>query len=95
VGGSTRPPLQSRRCSASRRIAAIATSHAWAVFKPAAEEAGVSWATPHTLRHGMASLMADQGYSPAPIAAHVGHADGGVLALRTYVHADVIDSPAS
>jgi len=32
--------------------------------------------------------MARQSYSPAQIAAHLGHADGGVLALRTYVHAD-------
>jgi len=58
------------------------------VFKPAAWRAGVEWATPHKLRHGLASLMAQQGYSPAQIAAHLGHADGGVLALRTYIHAD-------
>jgi hypothetical protein len=37
----------------------------------------------------MASLMAERGYSPAQIAAHLGHADGGVLALRTYVHAEL------
>jgi integrase len=61
------------------------------VFNPAAERAGVPWATPHKLRHGLASLMAQKGYSPAHIAAHLGHADGGVLALRTYVHADSID----
>jgi hypothetical protein len=42
----------------------------------------------------MASLMAERGYSPAQIAAHLGHADGGVLALRVYVHADAIDTPA-
>jgi integrase len=62
------------------------------VFKPAARTAGVPWATPHKLRHGMASLMATQGHSAAQIAAHLGHADGGVLALRTYIHADRIDS---
>jgi hypothetical protein len=28
------------------------------VFKPAARRAGVPWATPHALRHGLASLMA-------------------------------------
>jgi len=59
------------------------------VFNPAAERAGVPWATPHKLRHGMASLMAAQGLSAAQIAAHLGHADGGVLALRTYIHADL------
>lgn len=59
------------------------------VFAPAAERASVPWATPHKLRHGMASLMAAQGLSAAQIAAHLGHADGGVLALRTYIHADL------
>jgi hypothetical protein len=34
--------------------------------------------------------MAERGYSAAQIAAHLGHADGGVLALRTYIHADPI-----
>ncbi len=63
------------------------------VFRPAAQRAGVPWATPHVLRHGVASLMAEQGYSPAQIAGHLGHADGGVLALKTYIHADIIESP--
>jgi integrase len=53
------------------------------IFKPAAERAVVPWATPQMLRHGLASLMAERGYSRAQIAAHLGHADGGVLALRT------------
>jgi integrase len=61
------------------------------VFRPAARRAGVPWATPHKLRYGLASLMAHNGYSPAQIAAHLGHADGGVLALRTYIHADALD----
>jgi integrase len=69
--------------------------HNWrrSAFKPAAERAGVPWATPHKLRHGLASLMAHQGYSAAQIASHLGHADGGVLALRTYIHADQLDDP--
>lgn len=62
------------------------------VFRKAAKAAGVPWATPHKLRHGLASLMAEQGQSPAQIAAHLGHADGGVLALRTYIHADRLGS---
>ncbi|MGZ4320608.1 MAG: tyrosine-type recombinase/integrase [Solirubrobacteraceae bacterium] len=68
-------------------------SHNWRqrVFNPAAERAGVPWATPHKLRHGLASLMANQGHSAARIAAHLGHADGGVLALRTYIHADPLE----
>ena len=45
-------------------------SHNWRqrVFNPAAERAGVPWATPHKLRHGLASLMAHEGYSAAQIA---------------------------
>jgi integrase len=62
------------------------------VFSPTAESAGVPWATPHKLRHGLASLMARKGYSASDIAAHLGHADGGVLALRTYVHSAGLDS---
>jgi integrase len=61
------------------------------VFKPAAQRAGVAWATPHSLRHGMASLMAERGYGAAQIAAQLGHADGGVLALRTYIRTDAIE----
>ena len=64
------------------------------VFKPAARRAGLPWATPHMLRHGLASLMAERGYSPAQIAAHLGHADGGVLALREYVHPALHEAPA-
>jgi integrase len=56
------------------------------IFKPAANAAGVAWASPKALRHGVGSLMADHGYSAAQIAAQLRHADGGVLALRTYVH---------
>lgn len=61
------------------------------VFKPAAKRAGVPWATPHALRHGVASLMAERGYSPAQIAAQLGHADGGILALRTYIQVEGLE----
>src|SRR5215217_6776565 len=59
------------------------------VFTPARNAAGVPWATPHKLRHGVASLMAESGYGAADIAALLGHADGGALALRVYVHPKV------
>lgn len=67
--------------------------HNWRqrVFNPAAKRAGVPWCTPHKFRHGLASLMAREGHSPAQIAATLGHADGGVLALKTYIHADQLD----
>ncbi|MFL5824570.1 MAG: hypothetical protein ACJ764_14135, partial [Solirubrobacteraceae bacterium] len=61
------------------------------VFRPAAEAAGLPWATPHKLRHGLASLMASKRYSPADIAAQLGQADGGVLALRIYIHSDGLE----
>jgi integrase len=61
------------------------------VFRPAAQAAGVPWATPHKLRHGMASLMAAQGLGAPEIAAYLGHADGGVLALRTYIHGEPVN----
>ena len=63
------------------------------VFGPAAKKAGVEWATPHDLRHGLATLMAERGLMPSQIAAQLGHADGGVLALRTYIHAEVAEAP--
>jgi integrase len=63
------------------------------VFNPARTAAGVPWATPHKLRHGLASLMAERGYSPAQIAAQLGHADGGALALRVYVHPALHEAP--
>ena len=62
--------------------------HNWRqqVFNPAAKRAGVEWATPHKLRHGVASMMARDGYSASEIANYLGHADGGALALKVYVH---------
>ena len=62
------------------------------VFNPARNAAGLPWATPHLLRHGLATLMVEYGYSPAQVAAQLGHADGGVLALRTYVHVDPLQA---
>jgi integrase len=40
----------------------------------------------HTLRHSAASFLAAAGVPASDIAAQLGHADGGALALRTYVH---------
>jgi integrase len=59
------------------------------VFKPAAKRAGVPWASPHMLRHGVATLMAEQGYEAHDIAKMLRHADGGALAQRTYMHPKV------
>jgi|tagenome__1003787_1003787.scaffolds.fasta_scaffold20985688_2 integrase len=58
-------------------------------FKPAAERAGVAWASPHKLRHGVATLMAERGYEAHDIARMLRHADGGALAQRTYMHPKV------
>lgn len=78
----------------ARGRAMDASNYRREVFNPASERAGVPWATPHCLRHGMASLMADHGYSAAQIASHLGHADGGVLAQRTYIKPAMIEAPA-
>ena len=40
----------------------------------------------HTLRHSAASFLAAEGVPVGDIAAQLGHADGGALALRIYVH---------
>jgi integrase len=40
----------------------------------------------HTLRHAAASFFAAAGVPASAIAAQLGHADGGALALRVYVH---------
>ncbi|MFL6298900.1 MAG: tyrosine-type recombinase/integrase, partial [Actinomycetes bacterium] len=40
----------------------------------------------HTLRHSAASFLAAAGVPASDIAAQLGHADGGALALRIYVH---------
>jgi integrase len=58
-------------------------------FKPAAVRAGVPWASPHKLRHGVATLMAERGYEAHDIAKMLRHADGGALAQRTYMHPKV------
>jgi integrase len=58
------------------------------VFKAAAERAGIPWATPHMLRHGVATAMAATGAEAYDIARHLRHADGGRLAMQTYIHPD-------
>ena len=61
------------------------------VWRPAASRAGVD-ATPHTLRHSLASLLFERGHNAAQVAAWLGHQDPG-FTLRTYVHArDVGDA---
>jgi integrase len=40
----------------------------------------------HTLRHSAASFLAAADVPASDIAAQLGHADGGALALKVYVH---------
>lgn len=40
----------------------------------------------HTLRHSAASFLAAEGVPASDIAGQLGHADGGALALKVYVH---------
>jgi integrase len=61
------------------------------VWRPAAKAAGVD-ATPHTLRHSLASLLFERGHTAAQVAAWLGHEDPS-FTLRTYIHArDVGDA---
>jgi integrase len=79
--GSRLPPRQGRRVR----------SRNWTRrhFKPAAERAGVPWASPHKLRYGAATLMAERGYQAHDIAKMLRHAGGGALAQKTYMHPKV------
>jgi integrase len=55
------------------------------VFREACRRAGVD-ATPHVLRHSLASLLFERGRTSAQVAAWLGHTDPS-FTLRTYVHA--------
>jgi len=52
----------------------------------ALQRAGLPHRRLHASRHTAASLLNERGASPATIAAWLGHADGGSLALSVYVH---------
>ncbi len=55
------------------------------VMKPAAEEAGVSWAAFHTLRHTCASRLFAQGRNAVQVQRWLGH-HSPAFTLATYVH---------
>jgi integrase len=48
--------------------------------------AGLQHRRLHASRHTAATVLALRGAGPEVIAAWLGHADGGVLAMRVYVH---------
>jgi integrase len=52
----------------------------------ALQRAGLTHRRLHASRHTAASLLNERGASPSTIAAWLGHADGGNLALAVYVH---------
>lgn len=54
-------------------------------WNPAREAARLPWATTHTLRHSLASLLLENGHTIEQIAAWLGHEDTA-FTLRTYVH---------
>ena len=55
------------------------------VMKPVAEEAGVSWAAFHTLRHTCASRLFAQGHNAVQVQRWLGH-HSPAFTLATYVH---------
>lgn len=60
------------------------TLNAW--WNTSLRDAGLPHRRLHASRHSAASLLALRGCPVPMIAAWLGHADGGVLAMRTYVH---------
>lgn len=60
------------------------TLNAW--WTRSLSDAGLPHRRLHASRHTAASLLALRGAPVPMIAAWLGHADGGVLAMRTYVH---------
>ncbi|MEJ7891707.1 MAG: site-specific integrase [Solirubrobacteraceae bacterium] len=69
------------------------------VLKPAAEEAGASWAGFHTFRHTMASMLFERGANAKQVQRTLGH-HSAAFTLSTYVHlldddqADALDLDA-
>lgn len=55
------------------------------VLKPAAEEAGASWAGFHTFRHTCASILFDRGANAVKVQRWLGH-HSAAFTLTTYVH---------
>jgi integrase len=66
------------------------------VFRPAAEEAGVAWATPHALRHTCASMLFDRGANAKQVQRWLGHHSAS-FTLDTYIHllSEDLDEPLS
>lgn len=60
------------------------TLNAW--WNKSLKDAGLPHRRLHASRHTAASLLSLRGAPVPMIAAWLGHADGGVLAMRTYVH---------
>jgi integrase len=60
-------------------------------WRAATKRADLEWATPHTRRHSLASLLLSNGHTIEQIAAWLGHTDSS-FTLRTYVHARDVGS---
>ncbi|ORA27363.1 site-specific integrase [Mycobacterium aquaticum] len=71
------------------------TLNAW--WNKGLSDAGLTHRRLHASRHTAASLLALRGCPVPMIAAWLGHADGGVLAMRVYVHTPgaVLTGPAA
>jgi integrase len=66
----------------------VRPDYASAAFRALVKQAGLpAGIDPHTMRHAVASFLADDGEPATVIASQLGHRDGGALAQRTYIHA--------
>ncbi len=64
-------------------------SAAWYALTRDRPSAGLPQVRLHDARHSALSIMVERGVPISTVAAWAGRADGGALALRTYVHTSV------
>lgn len=69
----------------TERGSPVRPEHASREFRAFAQAAGIQ-AHPQLLRHSLASAMAAAKEPASVIAGQLRHADGGTLAIRTYIH---------
>lgn len=80
--------MRARRTKAGRKIAGRAFSirQCREALDGACKRAGVERLTHHSLRHFFATICIEAGVDIPTISRWLGHADGGVLAMKTYGH---------
>lgn len=60
-------------------------------FARACKKAGLEWVTMHTLRHSVASLMAEQGFTPIDISLMLRHQDTRCVSIYAHPRSEKLD----